>query len=201
RGGQRPEIAVCPSQRAAIVYVLDEEERDALRPGVVRACLELEGGELAAWLERDAHGQPREGVVRTAAGELRFGSGGELTDARGERWSVEGELATVGGVVEDGVLRTPSHPDALARLWAAMLCRTSGEVLLSAAAGWEFSDWGGQAHVGGGSHGSLRAEDSLCPVIVCGLDAAAQRGGGLDASAPWAIHDVVAPIERFFGLA
>ncbi|MHB1537445.1 MAG: alkaline phosphatase family protein, partial [Solirubrobacteraceae bacterium] len=53
RGGQRPEIAVCPSQRAAIVYVLDEEERDALRPGVVRACLELDGVELAAWLERD----------------------------------------------------------------------------------------------------------------------------------------------------
>ncbi|MHB1469699.1 MAG: alkaline phosphatase family protein [Solirubrobacteraceae bacterium] len=199
RGGQDAQIAVCPSQRAAAVYVLDEEERDALRPGIVRSCLELDGVELVAWLERDAAGAPREGVVRTAGGELRFASGGELRDERGQRWSVEGDLETIGGVVHDGVLGSDSHPDALARLYAALTCRTSGDVLLSAAPGWEFSDWGGQAHVGGGSHGSLRAEDSLCPVIACGLDGPASgRRGTLDADAPWAIHDVVSQIERFF---
>lgn len=202
RGGEDAQIAVCPSQRAAIVYVLEEDERDALRPSIVRHCLELPGVELAAWLERDAGGEPREGVVKAGAGELRFAPGGELRDARGERWSVDGDLAAIGGEIQDGLLSTPSHPDALARLLAALLCPTSGEVLLSAAPGWEFADWGGQAHVGGGSHGSLRAEDSLCPVIACGLggDASWQRGE-LPASAPWAIHDVVAPIERFFGLA
>lgn len=202
RGGEDAEIAVCPSQRAGMIYVLEEDQRDALRPAIVRRCLELEGVELAAWLERDASGNPREGVVRTALGELRFASGGELADERGEHWSVEGALETIGGAVEDGLLRTPSHPDALARLWAGLMCRASGDVLLSAARGWEFADWGGQAHIGGGSHGSLRAEDSLCPVIACGLDgpASPQRGGRLPDSAPWAIHDVVAPIERFFGL-
>jgi predicted AlkP superfamily pyrophosphatase or phosphodiesterase len=201
RGGEDAQIAVCPSQRAAIVYVLEEEQRDALRPSIVRRCLELEGVELAAWLERHPNGDPREGVVRTSEGELRFAAGGELSDLRGERWSVEGDLATIGGAIEDGLLRTPSHPDVLARLYAALVCPTSGDVLLSAAPGFEFADWGGQAHIGGGSHGSLRAEDSLCPVIAYGLEgsASAQRGQ-VPTEAPWAIHDVVAPIERFFGL-
>ena len=31
----------------------------------------------------------------------------------------------------------------------------AGEVLLSAALGWEFADLGGRHHLGGGSHGSL----------------------------------------------
>ncbi|HEY1690284.1 MAG TPA: alkaline phosphatase family protein [Solirubrobacteraceae bacterium] len=231
--GDRPQIAVCPSQRAAMIYVLEEEQRDALRPGIVRRCLELPGVELAAWLERDANGTPREGAVRTALGELRFapadgqgeamrgetlpggrdgalrgawtapggsGGSGDVEDLRGVRWSIEGDLGTVGGSVEDGLLLTPSHPDVLARLYAALICPTSGDVLLSAAAGCEFTDWGGQAHVGGGSHGSLRAEDSLCPVLGCGLGEALQREGERGPR-PLGIHDVVPPIERFFGLA
>ena len=50
-----------------------------------------------------------------------------------------------------------------------LTCPTSGEVLLSAAPGYEFIDWGRQAHVGGGSHGSLHACDSLGALVVCGV--------------------------------
>jgi hypothetical protein len=216
--GARPQVAVCPSQRAAMVYVLEEDQRDALRPTIVRDSLELEGVELVAWLERDAAGAPREGAIRTGAGELRFAPGGELIDLRGRTWSVEGELGCVGGRIEDGVLRSDSHPDALARTFEALSCPTSGDVLLSAASGWEFTDWGGQAHIGGGSHGSLRAEDSLAPLILCGLDppagllaGVAGAGGvedtaGADAQAgvpgprPWSIKDVAPAIAGFFGL-
>jgi hypothetical protein len=64
-------------------------------------------------------------------------------------------------------------------------------VLLSAGPGHEFADLGGQAHVGGGSHGSLRAEDSLGALIVCG------------AAVPhvpeqWAIRDVAALVNAHF---
>lgn len=177
--GGRPRIAVCPSQRAAMVYVLEREERDALRPSIVSDCLSLDGVELAMWLERDAHGAPREGAVRGAAGELRFAPGGDAIDGRGARWSLEGELSVIGAWLEDGMLRSDTHPDALARVLAALTCSTSGEVLLSAEEGWEFADWGGQAHVGGGSHGSLRAEDSLAPLIMCGLDATRRPGEGV----------------------
>ena len=66
-------------------------------------------------------------------------------------------------------LLTPAYPDALARVWSALTCPTSGEVLLSAAPGYEFLDWGRQAHVGGGSHGSLHASDSLGALVLCGV--------------------------------
>lgn len=197
------QVAVCPSQRAAMVYVLDQDQRDALRPAIVRDALALEGVELAAWLERDRGGSPREGVIRGAEGELRFAIGGELLDRRGGSWSVEGDLALVGAGVHDGVLVSKSHPEALARAMEALMCPTSGDVLLSASQGWEFSDWGGQAHIGGGSHGSLRSEDSLAPLILCGLEGVEARAGAsrsFPEGRPWSIKDVTPTIAGFFGI-
>jgi hypothetical protein len=40
---------------------------------------------------------------------------------------------------------------------------------VSARLGWEFADAGGHHHAGGGSHGSLRAEDSLVPLVTAGF--------------------------------
>jgi len=47
----------------------------------------------------------------------------------------------------------------------------AGDVVVSAAPGWEFSDLAGRHHAGGGSHGSLDAGDSEVPMLVVGLDA------------------------------
>jgi hypothetical protein len=199
-------VAVCPSQRAAMVYVLAERRREELRSDVVRTALALDGVELAMWLERDAHGEPVEGAIaRPGAGELRFAPGGDVRDARGAKWSVEGELGVLGASVRDGLLHAPDYPDALARTWSALTCPTSGEVLLSAASGWEFSDWGGQAHVGGGSHGSLRAEDSLGALILCGVQGDGPSGAAADRVAEsgepqWAIRDVASLVRGHFGL-
>jgi Type I phosphodiesterase / nucleotide pyrophosphatase len=188
-------IAVCPSQRAAMVYVLAEHRRAALRSDVIRRSLQLDGVELVMWLERDAHGEPLHGVLaRPAVGELRLRPGGELHDARGLRWSVEGELAVLGADLHEGELRAPEYPDALARVWSALTCPTSGEVLLSAAPGYEFLDWGRQAHVGGGSHGSLHCSDSLGALILTGIEPAHEP-------AQWAIRDVAPLIARHFGVA
>ena len=63
------------------------------------------------------------------------------------------------------------HPDGLVRAWAALRNPHAGDVLVSAAAGYEFIDLGGNSHVGGGSHGSLLAGDSEVPMLVVGLDA------------------------------
>jgi hypothetical protein len=189
-------IAVCPSQRAAMVYALHESERDAMRASVVTVALQMESVDLAIWLERDAHERPREGVLASSEhGELRFRPGGELRDPRGGSWSVEGALEAVAGRVEDGVLLTPDYPDALARAWAALICPTSGEVLLSAAGGYEFADWGRQAHVGGGSHGSLHASDSLGALIMHGLDVPLPEPG------QWTIRDPAALVRGHFGVA
>ena len=101
--------------------------------------------------------------------------GGELLDRRGERWHVEGDLELLGLTVRDGVLFSATYPDALGRVWSALRCRTSAEVLLSAKPGYEFIDWGGDHHVGGGSHGSLHANDSLGHAAVV-RHGAGQRG-------------------------
>jgi len=206
-GGGR--IAVCPSQRAAMVYLLGERRLGELRSDVVRRVLALDGVELAMWLESDARGVALEGViVRPSVGELRFAPGGPARDARGGSWHLDGELAVLGGRVRAGLLVAPDYPDALARIWAALLCPTSGEVLLSAAPGYEFLDWGRQAHVGGGSHGSLRAEDSLGALIMCGLAEPAPPSlpageialSGGEIAAQWAIRDVAPLIREHFGL-
>jgi hypothetical protein len=107
---------------------------------------------------------------------------------------VDGALSAIDGTVKDGRLLTPAYPDALARAWAALTCRTSGEVLLSATPGFEFIDWGRQAHVGGGSHGSLHASDSLGALVLNGV-ALPERE-----PAQWAIRDVAPLVLRHFGL-
>jgi Type I phosphodiesterase / nucleotide pyrophosphatase len=192
---EEPRIAVCPSQRAAMVYALHESERDAMRASVATRALAIDGIDLVMWLERDAHDAPREGVISSPHhGELRFAPGGPVVDTRGLNWSVEGALAAIDATVHDGRLSTPDYPDALGRVWSALMCPTSGEVLLSAAPGREFIDWGRQAHVGGGSHGSLHACDSLGALILSGVprpDPAPDQ---------WAIRDVAPLIRGHFGL-
>jgi hypothetical protein len=190
---EEPRIAVCPSQRAAMVYALHESERDSIRALVETRALAVEGIDLVMWLERDAHDAPREGVISSPEhGELRFSPGESVADPRGSRWSVDGALAAIDGAMEEGALHTPSYPDALSRVWSALTCPTSGEVLLSATPGYEFLDWGGQAHLGGGSHGSLHASDSLGALILSGVSLPERE------PTQWAIRDVASLILRHF---
>ena len=125
---------------------------------------------------------------------MRFAPGGEVRDPRGERWSVEGSLDSIGGEVRDGTILSPDYPDALSRVWSALTCENSGEVLLSAAPGYEFIDWGRQAHVGGGSHGSLHASDSLGALVLSGVALPGPE------PAQWAIRDVAPIVRGHFGL-
>ena len=68
-------------------------------------------------------------------------------------------------------------------------------MLLSAAPGYEFIDWGRQAHIGGGSHGSLHASDSLGALVMSGIE--------LPGAPPeqWAIRDVAPLVLAHFGLS
>jgi hypothetical protein len=187
-GREEAEIALCPAQRSAMVYALLPEGREALVPELVRAARELEGVELVMW--RPA---PREGAISGAGGELRFAPGGDVRDERGRRWSLDGDPAVLDAAVEDGMLRAEAYPDALARVWAALSCPTSGDVLMSAAPGYEFPDWGGVDHVGGGSHGSLHRSDSLGALLFCGVEAQREQA--------WSIADVAPMVRSHFGAA
>jgi len=75
----------------------------------------------------------------------------------------------------DGSADELEHPDAAYRAAGALANPNAGELLVSAAEGWEFADLGGRHHAGGGSHGSLVAGDSFVPVLRVGVEAEIER--------------------------
>jgi hypothetical protein len=93
-----------------------------------------------------------EAVARRDGEELRFapGDGG---------WQTSGDRSLL------------DQPDALERSWAALANPNAGELLVSPPLGVELTDLAGRSHLGGGSHGSLEAGDSLVPILTVGLDA------------------------------
>jgi hypothetical protein len=165
-----------------MVYLLGDGDRE-------RLLLDLEAIDGLDLLVMRTDG---EAVVRSARGELRFAPDGDLVDRRGGAWSVEGDHAALELQVEDGLVTSAAYPDALARLWSALSCPYAGDVLVSAAPGWEFVDWGGADHVGGGSHGSLLADDSEGVLLATGVE--------LPEREQWSIADVSSLVLRHFSL-
>jgi predicted AlkP superfamily pyrophosphatase or phosphodiesterase len=66
-------------------------------------------------------------------------------------------------------------PDAVDRSIAALRNPNAGDVIVSAAPGYEFADLAGRHHGVGGSHGSLTAGDSEVPMLTIGIEAAPRR--------------------------
>jgi hypothetical protein len=155
---------VAGSNRAAQVYALEGCRLDARR--------------LALRLD----GQPSVGVVLYREDSLAVArrDGEELRFAP----APEGGFALTG---DAGIL---DQPDALRRAYTALACPNAGEVIVSAAPGWEFTDLGGGHHLGGGSHGSLEAGDSEVPIITVGVD-----------GEPESIVDVAPLVLSHFGVA
>ena len=158
----------------------------------MRTALALDGVDIVMHRTDHPDGEAR---VRTTRGELRFRPGGDLTDLRGERWSVEGDLAALQLETTGDVVRSAVYPDALGRIWAALRCRQSAQLLLSAAPGYEFTDWGGGYHVGGGSHGSLHVNDSHGVLLWAGGDLPAA-----DSRTQWSLRDIAPMALSHFGV-
>jgi predicted AlkP superfamily pyrophosphatase or phosphodiesterase len=187
------ELALSPGQRSAMVYALDEERADQVLARAIEAAAQVEGVDLMLWLDSS---NSYEAVVQTGRGELRFAPGGDLVDERGERWSIEGEPAALGLSIEDGLLRSVEYPAALSRIWSALHCPTAGDLLLSATPGYEFVDWGGADHVGGGSHGSLHRSDSLGALLWCGTGP-----GNREVRGQWLLQDIAPMVRAHFGVS
>jgi hypothetical protein len=202
------EIAVSPTSRAGAVYLLDTGSRHAATHERVRLRLrELDSVDLIAWLAGpDGSPLTRPGVGISANGEvravverdgyeLRFRPGGQLRDVRGAGWMVEGEPEALAADITRGRFESEEYPDGLARLWSALTSPHAGDVLVSAADGYECIDWGGVSHTGGGSHGSLLRADSLGPLLFvgCGPKKPGKRP-------QWALRDLAPVILEHFGI-
>ena len=142
------DIVVTGSNRAGQVYLLPDARVDAA--GLALALDSEASVEVTLRREDD------DAVARRAGEELRFRPGSE-------GWETSGDASLL------------DHPDAMHRAWSALGNPNAGELLVSAAAGWEFADLGGRHHAGGGSHGSLMEGDSVVPLLTVGVDAAPGR--------------------------
>jgi predicted AlkP superfamily pyrophosphatase or phosphodiesterase len=160
--GLEGRVVVTASNRAGQVYLLPGAPVDAA--GLAQRLDGEPAFEVSLRLEDG------EAVARREGQELRF-------RPAADGWETSGDLSLL------------DHPDALARAWSALSNPNAGELLVSAAEGWELADLGGRHHAGGGSHGSLVARDSFVPVLTAGLDAAPAR-----------ITDVAPAILAHFGV-
>jgi hypothetical protein len=138
-------VIVTASNRAGMVYRTEATREDARE---LAARLDASAAvEATLFLEAD------EAIARRGGEELRF-------TRDGDGWRTSGDVALL------------QQPDALERAWAALHNPNAGELLVSAAPGFEFGDLAGRTHLGGGSHGALAATDSEVPLLTVGLDAA-----------------------------
>ena len=141
-------VLVTASNRAGMVYRLDGCREEAAQ--LARRLDGSPAAEVVLWREGE------EAVARRDGEELRF------RPADGT-WNTGGDLALL------------DQPDALERAWAALANPNAGELLVSPPPGVELTDLAGRSHLGGGSHGSLEAGDSVVPILTVGLDAEPRR--------------------------
>jgi hypothetical protein len=163
RRGGGGDVMVTASNRAAMVYRLPE-----CRPEPAELAEQLDGDpavEVVLYRDRG------EAVARRAGVELRFAP-------TGNGWRTSGES------------RVLDQPGALERSWRALANPNAGDLLLSAAPGYEFADLAGRHHAGGGSHGSLEREDSEVPMLAVGLD-----------RLPAGISEIAPTVLEHFGVA
>jgi hypothetical protein len=198
------QLAVSPTARAANVYLLHDHDEPVEHTEALEAVEGMEGVDIVAYLAvegeavvRAAPGPPppgAEAVVRRGGTELRFRPGDEVTDLRGAGWNLGGDPAALDLELSGGRARSESYPDALGRLWSALSAPHAGDLVVSAALGYECVDWGGTSHVGGGSHGSLHRGDSLGPILFCGCGPE-----GPDEREQWSLRDVASIVIEHFG--
>jgi hypothetical protein len=168
-GGARDEIMICPNMRAAQIYARDPT------PDVVQriAAAILADSRVDQVMWRTALTRPHaEGyTVWSARGRLEFareGSSPTGADVFGNAWTWSGDAAAL-AVEQDGrTIRFGEYPNAFERIAGALDLEQSGEIWCTAKAGCEFEVPGGEAHLGGASHGALHQLDSCSPVLVAG---------------------------------
>jgi hypothetical protein len=156
-------VLVTASNRAGMVYRLGAAAPAARE--LAERLDEEESAEAVLFLEEGA------AIARREGEELRF-------------------VPTLSGWATTGDEDLLGYPGGLERAWAALNNPNAGEVIVSAAPGFEFADLAGRHHSGGGSHGSLRRGDSEVPMLTIGVEAQ-----------PQSIVEIAPAVLRHFGVA
>jgi hypothetical protein len=166
---ERDEVMICPNMRAAQIYVR------ASRPDVIETIaatvLTDRRVDQVMWRTRLTRPGAEGYTVRSQRGRLEFarasGAAGAV-DLFGGGWTWSGDPGAVTLEQDGGTVLFADYPNAFERIAGALDLEQSGELWVTAKAGCEFEVPGGEAHVGGASHGALHKLDSLSPVILAG---------------------------------
>jgi hypothetical protein len=163
----RDEIMICPNMRASQIYVRTPTPETIQR--IAATILANPRVDQVMW--RTALTQP--GVagftVHSHRGRIEFASdAGSTPDAFGGEWTWSGDAGALTLEQDGGAIEFAEYPNAFERIAGVLSLEQSGEVWVTAKPGCEFEVPGGEAHVGGASHGALHKLDSLSPVIVAG---------------------------------
>ena len=181
-----------PGARSAMVYLIDPDSFAARAFAAAAEARAGDRGRRGAWRGRRAT-RPACGPSAESCGS---GPATRRATCAARAWDVEGSArdARAGGARRARWRAAPTRMRC-GGIWSALACEGAGDVLVSAARGYEFTDWGGADHVGGGSHGSLRRGDSLATLafVNCGPTS---TGGEWPAQWSIATSPIVCPTSR-----
>lgn len=164
------DLMICPNMRAAQIYL--REPSPPLASRVINTIVGDDRVDQVIW--RTALTRPGEEGYSVASlrGYLEFSraadTGIAAIDAFSGVWTWLGEGAALDVTQEGRTLAFGQYPNAFERIAGALDLEKSGEIWVTARPGYEFEVPGGEAHLGGASHGALHALDSLSPVVVAG---------------------------------
>ncbi|EGW41287.1 alkaline phosphatase family protein [Desulfosporosinus sp. OT] len=159
------EIAICPNERMAFIYLLQRENE--ILPDIVSILSkDLRNAQICWKVSENSYCVLQGGTEK----KLFFSRLGLYQDFYGKSWTLDGDLSVVDAYVSDEQeIVFGKFPDAFTRLVSALEARGGSRVVVSAASGYEYLANGAPIHPGGGSHGSLEEEDSTVPMIVTGM--------------------------------
>jgi hypothetical protein len=166
----RDEIMLCPNMRAAQIYLRESSPTMARR--IIDALLQEPRVDQVLW--RSALTRPGQDgyTVASARGVIEFSrdvaTGSAGSDAFGNAWTWRGDAEALDLRQDGRSIAFGHYPNAFERIAGALDLEKNGELWVTARPGCEFEAPGGEAHIGGASHGALHALDSLCPVIIAG---------------------------------
>ncbi|MBC2722537.1 alkaline phosphatase family protein [Desulfosporosinus sp.] len=184
---RKHEIAICPNERMAFIYLLQRDQE--ILPEVVGILAKDPRNAQISWKVSETTFCIVQGGTEK---ELYVSRTGPYQDVYGQSWSYEGDLSVVDAQVKgEQLIEFGKFPDAFNRLISALEARSGSRIAVSAASGYEYFAVGAPIHPGGGSHGSLEEEDSTVPMIVAGMPIKLEHAR---------IIDLCPMILRHFGL-
>jgi Uncharacterized proteins of the AP superfamily len=159
------EIAICPNERMAFIYLLQRENE--ILPQIVDVLAKDPRNAQIVWKVSENRYCIVQGGTEK---QLFFSRVGPFEDVYGQSWSFEGDLTVADvRVINEHRIEFGKFPDAFTRLISALEARRGSRIVVSASSGYEYFAEGAPIHPGGGSHGSLEEEDSVVPMIVAGM--------------------------------